>query len=619
MIKQKRYYRVVTCLMAFILCISLYPAKVFATNTATKGIQIDGKEEDWKGYKLLSSADSGCSGWIVVKDSETYYFYAQGSNLPKFFEVTYADGTQGNANAIQMTWDNSEVKGGWYQDIAGAKIAKNSQMVEFSVPANFFANQEFTIRYCGVSLSSKNMKKVGEKEESVESETEEGKTEEAETETEEGKTEEAETATEEGKTEEAESETEESTTEEAESETEESTTEETETATEESTTEETETATEESETEEEIESQPVYNGIVIDGKFTDWDAVSKVEVSNEAIHSTSMVFDGDWVYIYLSAPLNYSVSGAGSHGNGKYQIETDLGKKLVFQINLDGTVSGVEGIEIAHSDLTWGKEAYYYEIAIPKSALPTYLESISFGLYLGETFVSNVANLQEEDQEKNFNGIVYDGQYDDWTYYPHTVIEYATAGTQETVDDAEGALYSEGSTLYGHVVTMMPAHLQEAGGEFSSAITIRVNKEHDFYPRLVAVDSEGNINWSPRLQGLSEGNYEFYLVDTQGWTTASNITELNQQGNDLYGKMHMTIGPSSDEMEFEIDIEALARKFNMDANDIKTLGAQFGRIGQQWIQTAGTSTGAYIGIGLCLFMVGSVLLHRKRKGEMTVV
>lgn len=561
MIKKKYCYHIAVGLLSSMLCVSMCPTSVFATNkiaeveSVSSGsityaisdeIQVDGDGSDWKGYTLLSSTDSGCSGWIVIKDSDNYYFYAKGNDIPKSLGITYADGTQGNANGIQMTWDYSEVKDGWYQNIAGAEIAKADDMVELSIPASFFSNQEFTLSYCGVELASSSIEGIGDAD-WVDGDTEEN---EADTEDEEIK-----------------------------------------------------------------ETQPAYEGIVIDGQFHDWDAVSKIEVSNEAINSTAMIFDGDWVYVYLSAPLNYSVSNAGSHGNGKYEIKTDLGRTLVFQINSDGTISGIEGAQIAHSDLTWGQEEYYYEIAIPKSALPQYLKTISFGLYLGETFVSDVANLQDEEEEKEFSGIVYDGQYDDWDYYPHTVIQYATAGTQENVPDAEGALYVDGSTLYGHVMTTMPAHLQEAGGEFSAAVTIQVNGEKNYYPRLVKVDADGNIDWNTNVQGLSEGNYEFYLVDLQGWASAKTIDELQQQGNDLFGKMHMTIGVSSDEMEFQVDIEALARKFGMDANDIKTLGAQFGRIGQQWIQTAGTSTGAYVGVGLSMAVVGGVFVYRKRKGE----
>ena len=88
--------------------------------------------------------------------------------------------------------------------------------------------------------------------------------------------------------------------------------------------------------------------------------------------------------------------------------------------------------------------------------------------------------------------------------------------------------------------------------------------------------------------------------------------------NALYGKMHVTVGDRRDEMEFEMDLIALAEKFGIKASDIKLIEARFGRIGQQWISTAGTSTGTWLGIGACLAVTGGMLLHEKRRREAAV-
>ena len=44
----------------------------------------------------------------------------------------------------------------------------------------------------------------------------------------------------------------------------------------------------------------------------------------------------------------------------------------------------------------------------------------------------------------------------------------------------------------------MQAHLTEAGGELTQAITIKFNDNWSqvFYPRMETVDSDGNINWN---------------------------------------------------------------------------------------------------------------------------
>lgn len=229
----------------------------------------------------------------------------------------------------------------------------------------------------------------------------------------------------------------------------------------------------------------------------------------------------------------------------------------------------------------------------------------------------------------DFNGIIYDGKYDDWTYYPHTTIEYATSGTQEHVVDSKGALYadSEQQKLFGHVVTTMPEHVQSAGQDLTEAISIRINNDDDLMltPRFIAVDADGNIDWSPQRSGLPDGTYEYYLTSTTVDGTSKNINDLKAD-DVIYGKAKVTISEGKNETEWEIDIPTLAANLHtgwgqskdtvsIDPNDIKMFEAQYGRLGQQWITTAGTSTAPLIGIGLCLACVGGVLGWRRHKAK----
>ncbi len=382
------------------------------------------------------------------------------------------------------------------------------------------------------------------------------------------------------------------------------------------------------------EGSPYY-GITIDGEFSDWEGVKK-HPGALGINETACIFDGDYLYIYIDELMQpFSATWSGTHSNGKFTLVTDLGYETLFQLKADGggSVAGVEGVLCAHSDTTWGKSGYYWEIAIPVSNLGAYNQTVSFGHYLAEDmYVTDVANISKEDEtegeensdpEGSFDGIAYDGNYDDWTNYPHVVIEYATAGTQEEVVDAQGALYSTTGFLFGHVVTYMQAHLNEGGGEFTSGITIRINdnENNNFYPQMVAVDENGNINYNPQLMGLSQGTYEFYIIDAQGGKTAANITQWTDPAetyiygtNAVYGKMMVTIGPSKHDMEYWMDISALADKFQMEPDDVKTISVQYGKIGQQWVKTAGASTGPVIGMILCssVFLIGA--FSRKRKG-----
>lgn len=369
----------------------------------------------------------------------------------------------------------------------------------------------------------------------------------------------------------------------------------------------------------EEETEPVYNGITIDGKFSDWGAVTKYEAGcpNEAhsdcINEVGMVFDGDYVYIYIKDGKGGSAFGAGSHSNGQYSIKTDLGNELVFQLTQDGNVNGVEGAECIHVGRQW-------EISIPKSALPSYNKTISFGLYLTEPFVTNVANLVDDGSDDKIDyDIKYDGLFGDWDKYPHQTIQYATAGTHHEMADAKAALACNGSTLLGHVVTTMPEHLAEAGGEFMSAVTIKFNDNYNqvFYPRPEAVALDGTINWNTPKSGYDEGTYEFYLFSTDAWHNSENINSTNE-ADTCYGKMIIKVGETKDECEFYLDLELIAKKLGCDASDFKQIDGQFGRLGQQWVTTAGASSGAWLGLGICILVTGGVLIRQNKKNKKQV-
>ena len=66
-------------------------------------------------------------------------------------------------------------------------------------------------------------------------------------------------------------------------------------------------------------------------------------------------------------------------------------------------------------------ELLYVDIAVPKDKLPIYNKTISFGLYLSEPFVKDVANLKDDGSNDSSDGnydIAYDGLYGDWNKTP---------------------------------------------------------------------------------------------------------------------------------------------------------------------------------------------------------
>lgn len=363
----------------------------------------------------------------------------------------------------------------------------------------------------------------------------------------------------------------------------------------------------------------VYQGIVIDGSYEDWAAVSKTDYTdtNGMISNMSMIFDGDFVYIYINEKQSTNGAyNAGTHANGKYAITTDLNRQLVFTLNMDGTVTadnGVTGISAQHVGAEW-------EISIPKDQLPNYLKTISFGMYQQEPVIRDVANLNGEGSGNEFSGaIVFDGNYDDWEYYPHHIIEYATAGTQANVRDAEGALWydTKNNMILGHTLSQYQIHLDNySGQEFTTGVHIRVNNDanKDMEWRVYTVDENGNINWNPPLGGLANGEYDYYLASVDCWGNSKNINDLTAGDKEKvsYGKLHISVADDIDQCEYYIDAQKLADRYGLSESDIKQVSAQFVNIGEEWITIAGASTGSWLGILICLAVAGGGLAFSKR-------
>lgn len=414
--------------------------------------------------------------------------------------------------------------------------------------------------------------------------------------------------------------------------------------------------------------EPVYTGIVIDGKFDDWAAVPRYEIDDGRGYNTvdhvSVVWDGEWVYILLTAEgdrdwqgelTGYgnwnSVTGAGTHGNGQFAITTDLGRTLLVQPVVDSNnepaVAGVDGAQAAVNNKEWAGAPHLWELAIPASELPEYLETISFGFYLAEPTVTGLSDMQSGDGgvDPFAADVVIDGKYNDWVGYPHTLIQYDHEGIQYHEVDGEAALWSDDGWLYGHVVTEHPDHLDEQGSEFLAAISIAFNGDRDykdtpdkgnFYPRILAIAEDGTVTdyYTTVNEGHStpNGTYTYYIFDTrtdpvkQFGHTDENGVWHDATAADLienaFGTMKVTVTGEKDDMEFDLDLKKVADYIGADAADFKTIEAQFGRIGQQWVTTAGTSTWPLLGAALAVCAVGAPMCcgevrrrRARRKGE----
>ena len=372
------------------------------------------------------------------------------------------------------------------------------------------------------------------------------------------------------------------------------------------------------------EELPPYEGISIDGSFDDWAGVTKKDLRNPnsswpCTMQSAVVWDGDYVYIYFHVDDgNANAIGAmGTHSNGQFAITTDLGNIRLVQPDFGSNSVEIYGIDdalVAVDNYNWDPEnGHSTEIAIPTSRLPAYKKTISFGYYQVEPFLKDIVNLNpvqgEIEEPTNF---ACDGTFGEWTYYPHTLIEYDTAGQQDSKVDGGAALHVVDGILYGHVKTAHVDHLSENGSEFLAAIEIAFNgdlaykdlpEKGNFYPKMVTEDGRTVVN-----EGVSnpDGITTYLISDTR---------ETTAEPGPYFGTMKIRINGTVDEMEFAIDLAKVAEYIGADANGFQTIHARFGRIGDEWVETAGTPTGPILGLALCFATVGGTFAvdHKKKK------
>lgn len=402
-------------------------------------------------------------------------------------------------------------------------------------------------------------------------------------------------------------------------------------------------------------SAEAYSGITIDGDFSDWDSVVKYDAPNDpnqpAVNQCSIIWDGDYIYIYLDEVQQNSASWAGPNHNGNFNIKTDIGEVLMIAVHNNGVEGNtVEvtnpktntylsstngGLEVAFNSeySVWGAPTLT-EIKIPSSVLPQYSSTINFGYYEGDNIICDVADASQlshgdpdpdtptpEPTEAPYNdgtGIVIDGDYYDWDYYPVTTIEYDTAGTLNDYADAKGSIYSSDGIAKVHCVANYFEYADtgyDEGAEFLQ-VTVIFGYTHSKLI-AVAIDDNGNLDWSTtEVREQSKGTHKyalFYFADSRQTT---NISDINPQDHYL-GDMYVTVGDYQDETEFWFDVGALAECAGVDPSDCGRIKVHFHRVGKRMLECSGVSTGPVFVALLSTVAAGSYLTlnRRKKKAE----
>ena len=406
-----------------------------------------------------------------------------------------------------------------------------------------------------------------------------------------------------------------------------------------------------------------YYGISIDGDFSDWNGVIKhdIDVSyygQNPMNSCAMVWDGDYIYIYLDEKQQNSASWSGPNGNGNFCIMNQSGEVLLVSVHNNGNSGNIVevtnpvkdthlsntngGLQVAHnSDYTTWEAPSLTEIRIPSSILYDDTGSITFGYYDGwncTPLVSDVVNASPitgghtdpDDPDSptatpspvptnNGSDIVIDGDYYDWKNYPVSVVQYDTPGTNNNYADAKGSIYTEDGIAYVHCFTNYWDGSDtgyKRGAEFLE-VTVLFDYTHT---KLIAVDlgDDGSLSWpSSDTRSLPDGTHHYALFYFSDSRQSTNMDNINPQDHYL-GEMYITVGKDNlhDETEFWFDVGALQKCGNIDPSFNGKIQVLFHRVGWRLFPTSGVSTGPIFVAALSTIAAGSYFtLNRRKKGR----
>ena len=382
----------------------------------------------------------------------------------------------------------------------------------------------------------------------------------------------------------------------------------------------------------------LYSGIQIDGDFSDWAAIDKVYDFNTNLTEAAMIWDHDYVYLYLKEGVKHpdgwemyegNIHAATPYSNGNFCIETNTGYKSSVIVHGSNSGSVTAKVNDTYVDIAYKK--HIYEIAIPVELLKGYNDktsSLNLGTMGGWNDTPNYIMMGVshwnpdagttgggENQDKDDNNsdlydkttyIKYDYDFSDWDDYPHQTIDYSTGGSHGA--DAEGALYSDGEYLYGHI-KYYGGYYPDIFGFFELAINEKYHRT--LYLNARAVDNDGNILWNYNTSDLKPGSYEFHIygaetIDGGAWNTDYGVLYIELQ---KHGRLNA---------EFRLDQSKIAHYYKCDQTDIKSLDMRFIRIGYKWISCAGTSTGPILGMAISGFAVlGSMWFYNRKKKKGT--
>lgn len=362
--------------------------------------------------------------------------------------------------------------------------------------------------------------------------------------------------------------------------------------------------------------------INIDGNFQDWISASQQlqEISNSDFSGYAAFQDDEATYLHIVGKSNW----IGLQGDSlKYIDEAQKERTInLYGLNGDPFILSIremdkdnrvmEGASMSGSIQNNNRE---WEIKLPKSVTGNISKFI-----FHNTEISNIPTLQEvttpeepetpvepENPEEPTtppvgNGILIDGYFDDWTNLHHIDIDW-----QNNVVTEACAVLGDEDSVCVHVGT---AYREDRHLNLDD-ICISINDGPTTQIKLRQYNSDGSISTDSLSDIKQNKRYEMAAV------IEKDGKKFNL-GNAFYSTK---MAKNREDFEFCIDLTELEKALGLPEGSINSsskIEFTFPSIGDGNIIIEGTTTGPFIGIGLCIAIVAIGLGLNKRKNRKTL-
>lgn len=365
---------------------------------------------------------------------------------------------------------------------------------------------------------------------------------------------------------------------------------------------------------------------VIDGDYADWG--SKDDMQKSAGYNFEYFdvrYDEDNLYIYAKETslwpwekyFSYALPSIVDKDGRLYGLvitenvfSEDRSELIVRYQNGYVPVKGAKGIRTK-------SDTYEYELVIPLEDFKSvdYVIAYTGGIvekFYPTKFGDETQKPQEpeteekpgesvEDITKPSAGIVIDGAFEDWESYPHTLVtNWNMPQEQRTENNCRklGLTY-DSENIYFHI-RMIPGWNDRFNG---NQYTLTVA---GYAVELFMFQKDG----SPLPDySLGNGIYDLSVYYKNGTTGTTDLTYIAK----AEAKLTVKCG-CPDEVEVKIPIDVYERIFDVKLEDIKEVKIENPNLFDHGISSAGSSSGAILGVTICLASVGigSYVYSRKK-------